>query len=470
MLKKLKRSFVLDSMIMTFIVLLVGVFVLFVVTESYYKTRTLDAMKAATNSVSIKETEDGNLDVDFLQSGFASMYTGNIIVVITDTDGNIGFASSSVKLDDATIITRAVRYVVNANQSQGSIPNYSMRFLKTQKGEYNCIALADLTEEKGNIYFQLIMYVLAALMAFGMLYIMAEYMSERSITPIKQSMEDQSRFVADASHELKTPLTVILANMDIMLANPDMAPEEQRKWLESTKEEAKMMTGLVTDMLSLSRTEGKEAQKIMAYESVNFSDLVDDAILSAESLAYERKIALKSEIQSNLTVVADSGKMRQVVMILVDNALKYTKPGGNIFVTLKNAEKNVVLTVYDDGEPIPEDRRQNIFDRFFRVEDSRQKDGQTPGGYGLGLPIAKNITDAHNGRLYLDYSDETGTCFVVTLPSEENHKAPKLSKNSGGVSSLRKKRQHRNAEQDSGAEEYSSAEKCNGAEDENGSD
>ena len=417
---------------MTFIVLLVGVFVLFVVTESYYKTRTLDAMKAATNSVSIQETEEGRLDVDFLQSGFASMYTGNIIVVITDADGNIEFASSSVKVEDATIITRAVRYVVNASQSQGSIPNYSMRFLKTQKGKYNCIALADLTEEKSNIYFQLIMYVLAALMAFGMLYIMAEYMSERSISPIKQSMEDQNRFIADASHELKTPLTVILANMDIMLANPDMPPEERRKWLASTKEEAQMMTGLVTDMLSLSRTEGKEAQKIMVYQPINFSDLVDDTMLSAESLAYERQIALKSEIQSDLMVVADFGKIRQVVMILVDNALKYTEPGGHIFVTLKNAEKNVVLTVFDDGEPIPEDRRQNIFDRFFRVEDSRQKDGQTPGGYGLGLPIAKNIIDAHNGKLYLDYSDETGTCFVVTLPAEENHKAPKVSKFSGG--------------------------------------
>lgn len=438
MLKKLKRSFVLDSMIMTFIVLLVGVFVLFVVTESYYKTRTLDAMKAATNSVSIQETEEGRLDVDFLQSGFASMYTGNIIVVITDADGNIEFASSSVKVEDATIITRAVRYVVNASQSQGSIPNYSMRFLKTQKGKYNCIALADLTEEKSNIYFQLIMYVLAALMAFGMLYIMAEYMSERSISPIKQSMEDQNRFIADASHELKTPLTVILANMDIMLANPDMPPEERRKWLASTKEEAQMMTGLVTDMLSLSRTEGKEAQKIMVYQPINFSDLVDDTMLSAESLAYERQIALKSEIQSDLMVVADFGKIRQVVMILVDNALKYTEPGGHIFVTLKNAEKNVVLTVFDDGKPIPEDRRQNIFDRFFRVEDSRQKDGQTPGGYGLGLPIAKNIIDAHNGKLYLDYSDETGTCFVVTLPAEENHKAPKVSKFSGGgVSGLR---------------------------------
>lgn len=459
---------------MTFIVLLVGVFVLFVVTESYYKTRTLDAMKAATNSVSIQETEEGKLDVDFLQSGFASMYTGNIIVVITDADGNIEFASSSVKLDDATIITRAVRYVANATKDQGSIPNYSMRFLKTQKGKYNCIALADLTEEKGNIYFQLIMYVLAALMAFGVLYIMAEYMSERSIMPIKQSMEDQSRFVADASHELKTPLTVILANMDIMLANPEMPSEEQRKWLESTKEEAQMMTGLVTDMLSLSRTEGKEAQKQMMYQSVNFSDLVDDVILSVESLAYERQITLKSEIQSNLTVVADFGKIRQVVMILVDNALKYTEPGGNIFVTLKNAEKNVVLTVYDDGECIPEDRRQNIFDRFFRVEDSRQKDGPTPGGYGLGLPIAKNIMEAHNGKLYLDYSDETGTCFVATLPSEENHKAPKISKNPGGVNGLHKKKQNRNAEQgcskDSNAEVHKSVEKRNDTEGENGSD
>ncbi len=452
---------------MTFIVLLVGVFVLFVVTESYYKTRTLDAMKAATNSVSIKETEEGKLDINFLQSGFASMYTGNIIVVITDADGNIEFASSSVKLDDATVITRAVRYVANATQDQGSIPNYSMRFFKTQKGEYNCIALADLTEEKENIYFQLIMYVLAALMAFGMLYIMAEYMSERAVAPIKHCMEEQSRFVADASHELKTPLTVILANMDIMLANPEMAAEEQHKWLKSTKEEAQMMTGLVTDMLSLSRTEGKEARNAMNYQSVNFSDLVDDVMLSAESLAYERKITLKSEIQSNLTVVADYGKMRQVVMILVDNALKYTKPGGNISVTLKNAEKNVVLTVYDDGEAIPEERRQNIFDRFFRVEDSRQKTDLSPGGYGLGLPIAKNITDAHNGKLYLDYSDETGTCFVVTLPSEENHKAPKSGKFSGGVRGLHK---NHNAKQDGNAKVHGNAGKRRGAEEENGSD
>jgi len=153
--------------------------------------------------------------------------------------------------------------------------------------------------------------------------------------------------------------------------------------------------------------------------------LVDDCLLSCEALAYERKIQLESEIQPDLKIVADRNKIHQVIMILLDNALKYSEDAGHVSVTLKGREKNAILTVFNDGKPIPESKRQDIFERFFRAEDSRQKAEKEPGGYGLGLSIAKNIVDAHKGAIYLDFSDDSGTCFVLSLPCEENHKAPK---------------------------------------------
>ncbi|HPZ01045.1 MAG TPA: hypothetical protein PLS28_06215, partial [Clostridiales bacterium] len=133
---------------MTGIVLLAGVFVLFVVTESYYKSRTIDAMEAAINAIEIRDTEEGKLDVTIIQNGFAKMYTGNIMVIVTDREGNIEFASSSVKVEDASVITRAVRYVAGTDERnrQGKIPSQNLRYLRSVKGDYNCIALVDLTE------------------------------------------------------------------------------------------------------------------------------------------------------------------------------------------------------------------------------------------------------------------------------------------------------------------------------------
>ncbi len=416
MFKQLKKSMIVDTMLMTAVILIVGIIILSAATYSHFKNETLYAMDAAIESVTVKTDKDGNLDAKLVQHGFANMYTGNVIVVVTDQKGNIQFVSSSIEVEDVTEVTRAVRYVVGNNINEGTVPTYNMRFKRSNVKNGQVIALADMTAETDNITFQVGLYMIAATLCMGIVYILAEYMANRAIEPLKNSVDEQSRFLADASHELKTPLTVILANMDIALSNPETTVEEQRKWLESTKSEARSMTDLVNDMLNLSRTDGDRAQEYMQFEVLNFSDLVDDCVLTSESLAFEKKVLIDSEIQEELYISGDKAKVRQVIMILLDNAVKYVNAGGDIKVTVKNVGRNVNLTVFNTGEAIVESKQRDIFERFFREEASRQKEDGGKGGFGLGLSIAKNIVDAHDGHIGLEYSDQAGTCFAVSFP------------------------------------------------------
>lgn len=419
MFQKLKKNFVLNSMLMTSLILLMAVAVLFAITCNYYRSEAIQNMTMAMEEMETCLDDSGVPNLEKIHHTFSSRHTGSMILLVTDVKGNVSYSSVGVKIEDTATVTRAVRFVAGTKNDVGTIPQYNYRFMRQSIKNGYFMVLVDQTEENNNLYFQLAMYVLFACLGIGMLRLMAYYMSNRFMRPVTKAVEDQARFLADASHELKTPLTVILANMDIALSDEEATIGQRRKWLENTKVEAGGMALLINDMLDLSRTDGEDASQRMQLQKANFSDLVDDCILTIEAVAFERHVQLNYDIQPDLYTVMDGNKIRQAVMILLDNAMKYVDENGTIKITVKGNDRSVILTVFNTGEPIPESKKRDIFERFFRAEDSREKTEQQ-GGFGLGLSIAKNIISAHNGRIYLDYSDEAGTCFAINLPGTKN--------------------------------------------------
>ncbi|WP_027093185.1 sensor histidine kinase [Cohnella thermotolerans] len=245
----------------------------------------------------------------------------------------------------------------------------------------------------------------------GLIYLTSRYFANRSIAPVKEAFDKQKRFIADASHELKTPLAVINTNADVLLANGEDTIREQSKWLHHIKSETERMKTLTNDLLYL--TEMVDARTRIIRVPFDLSEAVESVILTMEAVIYEKDLVLDYDIEPGLIATGNSEQLKQVVMILLDNAVKYTNPKGSINLSLKKKQSHISLSATNTGEGIPPEHLDKIFDRFYRVDPSRSR---KRGGYGLGLAIAKSIVEQHRGRIYAKSVPNETTTFYVQLP------------------------------------------------------
>ncbi len=250
------------------------------------------------------------------------------------------------------------------------------------------------------------------LAALGILLVISVRFSQWALEPVQRAWRQQRQFVADASHDLKTPITVILANTAIMLEEPERSVASQRQWVESTREEAESMRSMVNDMLALARfdeAEGRDATRRdrttdadaaaeATAEDVRSCDLARIAtaeLLQFESVAYERELTLTGDIAENVIVHAPEESMRRLLQILLDNACKYTDEKGSVAMRVHAANDAAVLAVSNTGKPIPPEQIESIFDRFYRADAARTSHE----GHGLGLAIARSIVHECHGTL-----------------------------------------------------------------------
>ena len=240
-------------------------------------------------------------------------------------------------------------------------------------------------------------------------FIISLFLSAWALRPVERAWERQRRFVADASHELKTPLTVILANTGILLSHREETIESERQWVENTKEEAGRMKTLVDELLFLARIDGAHKPTLMP---LDLSDVVMSRLLPFESVAYEQGLTLDSRVEPGILVTGDAGQLGQLTAILLDNACKYADREGRVTLTLDTAQSMARLRVHNTGAPIPPAQLEHLFERFYRADDSRCRE---KGGYGLGLSIAQSIVETHKGKITVR-SGEEGTVFTVLLP------------------------------------------------------
>lgn len=276
-------------------------------------------------------------------------------------------------------------------------------FLVTSLNNLNS-SLLRFAAELGGIF------LLAGLLVFGLSF----FLARMSLRPVEHAFSEQQRFVQDASHELKTPLTVILANLSILKSHPTATIHEEVLWIQNTETEARRMQELTERLLFLAKADAKNMPP--RSEVLSLSTLVESAALPFTALAFERKLSLALDISPALSVRGDAQTLAQLLAILLDNALKYAAPGTEVTVRLCRQKKHALLSVHNNGELIPADALPRLFDRFFRVDKSRAR---AAGGYGLGLSIAKTIANAHGGYIRAESTAEHGTMFTVTLPLSE---------------------------------------------------
>lgn len=312
-------------------------------------------------------------------------------------------------LEDTDALTAILTDCLSQEADEGSLSDYSLRYLRQDDGLYTQIAFVDISLETAALRQMMASYLRIGLLSLLLLAGASFLLSLRVTRPVERAWRQQRQFFSDASHELKTPLTVILSNAE-MLETSDL-PERESRWRDNILSESRQMRKLVEEMLTLSRTE--DAQRKPTVADVDLSDLSEDCALAFEPVAFEAGKPLSWDVTPGLTVSGDGEKLRRLLSILLDNAAKYGAPGEGIVLSLRAERSQAVLSVSNGsgGHPIPPEELPRLFERFYRADASRGEQS----GFGLGLPIAQAIAKEHHGALRAE-SDQQATRFTFTLP------------------------------------------------------
>ena len=236
------------------------------------------------------------------------------------------------------------------------------------------------------------------------------WLAGRALVPIRRALQTQQRFVSDASHELRTPIAVVKANNELLLRHPEDTIEASLDHVEAVAAETEHMAHLVEDLLTLARAD--EGRAALASAALDLGDLVAEIGRDMAALAELRGVHLDVQA-AHVQVDGDRQRLRQLAVILLDNALKYTPTGGSVTAIVERVGKHAVLRVRDTGPGIAQEEQHRIFDRFYRIDSARSR---IAGGTGLGLPIARWIAEAHKGRLTVSSTPGHGATFTVRLP------------------------------------------------------
>jgi two-component system, OmpR family, sensor kinase len=239
---------------------------------------------------------------------------------------------------------------------------------------------------------------------------------------LDRSFERQRRFISDASHELRTPVSILRGEAEVALSQASRSPEEYRESLAVLHEEAQRLARIVEDMFTLTRADAGEYR--LAQSDFYLDELAADCVRATRALAQVKSIQLVAVTPEEMPMHADEDLLRRMILNLLDNAIKYTPGGGNVSVTCGSVPDGYELSVTDSGPGIPAEMQSRVFERFFRVDSARSRTG-TDGGAGLGLSIARWIAEAHLGRIELVRSDATGSKFAVRMPAS-SERSPTL--------------------------------------------
>ena len=341
-----------------------------------------------------------------------------IALFTVDADGTMAasgrFNTASISDD---VLEQAGMELASADEGFAALPDLGLFYLKRQVGGTMYLAFADAGTANGwqSLALTLAVVEVGALTVF---FVISLFFSRWALRPVARAWTQQRRFVADASHDLKTPLTVILANTSITLEHPERSVASQSQWLESTQHEAEAMQHLVSDLLTLAKMDEEEAAASsgaapVAMERVDLSDLMEGELLQFESVAFERGIMFEAQVEPDIVLIGNEQRLRRLASTLIDNACKYVDERGTVEATLSRAGKQAKLTVHNTGAPISPEDLPHVFDRFYRADKARTSG---TGGHGLGLAIARAIAEEHRGTLTVTSIEEAGTTFTAMLP------------------------------------------------------
>lgn len=405
MLKKLRRKIILINMGLVSFVLLAALTVICLQinrsnTENLYNglQQAIDfAMKpeGATMTLGSHPKGEGALPVPQTPNVVVEVSSSGVLTVVEEN--GVSFSED--------LLQKSVAMVLASPEHYGKLSGQNLVFFQKEFRGQTILALGDASSNNASMR-NTILACLALFFGGTLVFFFISLgLSSMAVKPIETAWQKQEQFVADASHELKTPLTVIIANNNIVTAHKDETVAQQSQWLRSTAEEAETMRQLIDQMLMLAKSDsgGLVVQRC----PVELSNLVEEQLLYLEPVAYERNVRLDAALAPNVTLDSDPALLQHLVAILVENATKYSPPGEAVSIRLTKGH-SIRLSVHNFGPAIPEEDLPHIFDRFFRSDKARSSSG-----YGLGLAIARSITGNLRGKLSVESSEETGTTFTV---------------------------------------------------------
>ncbi|MGN0262030.1 MAG: sensor histidine kinase [Eggerthellaceae bacterium] len=331
-------------------------------------------------------------------------------IYLVCNDETIERISSSTAYLSEDLSDAAIEAVRDSTIKEGLLEDLGLFYATATIPEGQLIAFAD---ESAASSWKSLGLTLAGvgIIALGAFFLVNIFFSRWALKPVEAAWSQQQRFVADASHELKTPLTVILANSAILKARPKESIESQSQWIDSTQSEALRMQELVNDMLELARP-ASAAKDDRTLEDVDFTDLVENLALQFESVAFEKGVSIECAIESGVMLQGSRKRLQRLASTLIDNACKYARSDSTVTVRLSKSMKDATLSVHNDGQTIPAEDLPHIFDRFYRTDKARTSE---TGGFGLGLAIAREVAREHGGDITAESSKQKGTTFAATI-------------------------------------------------------
>ena len=326
----------------------------------------------------------------------------DFFVVMADTSGNYLATLNNDDLDQ-NVAQQYITEILKKGASSGMLNNY--QFYSAEKDNGTLFVFTDKTGEMDMRDKLLRTTIIIGAVSLLFLLAAAYFLSRQVMKPLKTAFEKQKQFISDASHELKTPLTVISANADVLSGEIG-----NNKWLEYIKSQTDRMNVLVNDLLNLTRLENNTSDFIRT--DFDLSKAIVNTALPFECQAFESSKDFEVDVEEGITVNGSERHIKQMAAIFIDNALKYSNDGGKVRVSLKKQGEKKVLSIYNTGQGVKDEEKDKIFERFYRSDESRNR---ATGGYGLGLAIAKSIIDKHKFKVSVENEEGKSICFVVTM-------------------------------------------------------
>ena len=397
MIKKLRIKFicVIMAIVMVLLGCILGVVIFF--TGQSMEMQSISMMRAIATSP-FQQGLPGKNVYEEVRLPFFTVQISNRGELIAASGGYFD-------LSDREYLQEIANAALTSEGETGELENHDLRFLKSVSPRGITIVFSDTTTESATLkhlfYSCMAIFFVAMVVFLGISVLLSHWV----IKPVAVAWDQQRQFVADASHELKTPLTVIMTNAELMQGD-DTGEEDRKAYAGNILGVTYQMRSLVENMLEMARVDNGTVR--MQFSTIDFSQLVSDAALSFQLLYEEKGMGLQCSVPDGIVITGSEQHLYQVMDVLLDNALKYSTPGSMVSVDLVTTGRNCILSVANAGEPISKEDLKNVFKRFYRADKARAMNGS----YGLGLSIAESIVEAHKGKIWVESEDGTNIFHV----------------------------------------------------------
>lgn len=404
MINRLRRNLITVAMLSLFLVFLV---IVSAINLLNYHNMTAEADEVLTmlaeNGGSFPAWDSEELQALLAKSPEALFTCRYFSVVMADAETVLSAGTEKISAVDEADAAEYARAVWA--REKGYYRDF--RFIRWNSGDETRFLFLDRSRETAAFRGLLCSSVLVAFLGLLSVFILLLALSKRIVRPISESYEKQRRFITDAGHELKTPLTIISADADVL----DMEYGES-EWLRDIHLQVRRLTALTNDLIYLSKME--ESQNQLQRRAFSLSALSDELVQSFQALAKMQEKSFSSSIQPGIVLRGDEKTVRQAISNLLDNALKYSEPKGTISLTLEKRGRLIHLDVFNTTPAVSEENLENLFDRFYRADPSRNS--QT-GGHGIGLSIVQAVVLAHRGEVSASSRDGHSLVVSIVLPA-----------------------------------------------------